>query len=429
MADDRGSQKKKMMMMRSTILSMVAVAALALQAEVQDRPSGIKIGQRMTLRPYVALDYTYDSNADQQKHGTEVSSWAVNPGLNLTYNAETWNLTAGAFYRYLAYNKYVRSLNENNYGENVAFNWSSSKGGAKGWSLMLSERYQKINEDDDMTRSNGYGLWRDRQEFNANAVLQRRFNDRFHGDVNASYYYLDYDNDPQKYNHLFGWSRWTVGSEFGYAMSKWLDLLIAGSYQGYSQKNSRDRGGYYPDYHNRYVNDSKGWTLHGGFGSYFTERISYRVMTGWSHFEYSDGMADIDGWTYSVSGNWLMSDRWNMSLLATSYYQPSEREYGSANRVDMVSWGIAHSMVRGKLRAKFDVAYRRENREYSAYSYYSYDEDILSARLGLDYTINRFLAVYGRLEYQSCMYSKDESFYNRDDYNRFRGTIGFRLTY
>ena len=174
--------------MKTTTLLITAFLTLALQASVLERPGGFKIGQRMTLRPYVALDYTYDSNNDQQKHGTAVSSWAVNPGLNLTYNAETWNLTANVFYRYLAYNKYVRNLNENNYGEDVKFNWSSSKGGTKGWSLMLSERYQKINEDDDMTRSNGYGLWRDRQEFNANAVLQRRFNDRFHGDVNASYY-------------------------------------------------------------------------------------------------------------------------------------------------------------------------------------------------------------------------------------------------
>jgi hypothetical protein len=414
--------------MKTTVFSIIATLALAIQAGVQERPGGIKIGQRMTLRPYVALDYTYDSNHDQQKHGTDVSSWAVNPGLNLTYNAETWNLTAGVFYRHLAYNKYVRSLNEHNYGEDVKFNWSSSQGGTKGWSLMLSERYRKINEDDDMTRSCGYGLWRDRQEFDAQAVLQRRFNDRFHGDINASYYYLDYDNDRQKYDSLYGWSRWTVGAEAGYAMSKWLDLLIAGSYQGYSQKNSRDLDGISHS-QDRYVNDSSGWTLQGGFGSYFTERISYRVLTGWSRFEYSDGMAGIDGWTYSVSGNWIMSDRWNMSLLATSYYQPSEREYGSANRVDMVSWGIAHSMVRGKLQAKFDIAYRRENREYSAFEDYSYNQDIFSARFGLDYTINRFLAVYGRLEYQGCMYSEEESRYDREDYNRFRGTVGLRLTY
>lgn len=413
------------MKVKRAIFVLFAVGVSAVQAEVLDRSGGLKIGQRMTLRPYVSLDYTYDSNNDQQKDGTAVSSWAVNPGLNLTYNAETWNLTAGVFYRYLAYNKYVRSLNENNYGENVTFNWSSSQGGTKGWSLMLTERYQKICEDDDLTRNNGYGLWRDRQEFNVGAVLQRRFNDRFHGDINASYYYLDYDNDPRRYAALYGWDRWTVGVEAGYAMSKWMDLLVAGSYQGYTQDNGNDLTGYGKS---RYSDDSKGWTVHGGFGSYFTERISYRVMTGWSQFEYSDGADDINGWTYSVSGNWKMSDTWNMMLLATSYYQPSEREYGCANRVDSISWGIGHSMIRGKLRAKFDIAYRRETREYSSQGTWDYDEDILSTRFGLDYTINRFLAVYGRLEYQGCWFSDDVGYYDRD-YNRLRGTIGFRLTY
>lgn len=413
------------MKVKRAIFVLFAVGVSAVQAEVLDRPGGLKIGQRMTLRPYVSLDYTYDSNNDQQKDGTAVSSWAVNPGLNLTYNAETWNLTAGVFYRYLAYSKYVRSLNENNYGENVTFNWSSSQGGTKGWSLMLTERYQKICEDDDLTRNNGYGLWRDRQEFNVGAVLQRRFNDRFHGDINASYYYLDYDNDPRRYAALYGWDRWTVGVEAGYAMSKWMDLLVAGSYQGYTQDNGNDLTGYGKS---RYSDDSKGWTVHGGFGSYFTERISYRVMTGWSQFEYSDGADDINGWTYSVSGNWKMSDTWNMMLLATSYYQPSEREYGCANRVDSISWGIGHSMIRGKLRAKFDIAYRRETREYSSQGTWDYDEDILSTRFGLDYTINRFLAVYGRLEYQGCWFSDDVGYYDRD-YNRLRGTIGFRLTY
>jgi hypothetical protein len=117
-----------------------------------------------------------------------------------------------------------------------------------------------------------------------------------------------------------------------------------------------------------------------------------------------------------------------MSLLATSYYQPSEREYGSANRVDMVSWGIGHSMIRGKLRGTFDVAYRRETREYTAVGSWDTDEDIFSARLGLTYTINRFLAVYGRVEYQGCWFSNDVGYYDRD-YDRLRGTIGFRLTY
>ena len=80
--------------MKKTVFSLMMLCVFASWAEMLDRPGGIKIGQRMTLRPYVSLDYTYDSNNDQQKDGTAVSSWAVNPGLNLTYNAENWNLTA-----------------------------------------------------------------------------------------------------------------------------------------------------------------------------------------------------------------------------------------------------------------------------------------------------------------------------------------------
>jgi hypothetical protein len=94
----------------------------------------------------------------------------------------------------------------------------------------------------------------------------------------------------------------------------------------------------------------------------------------------------------------------------------------------MVSWGIGHSMIRGKLRAKFDIAYRRETREYSSEGTWDYDEDIFSTRLGLDYMINRFLSVYGRLEYQGCWFSDDVGYRDRD-YNRFRATVGLRLTY
>ena len=35
--------------------AVVAMAAFAATAEVMDRPQGIKIGQRMTLRPYVSI--------------------------------------------------------------------------------------------------------------------------------------------------------------------------------------------------------------------------------------------------------------------------------------------------------------------------------------------------------------------------------------
>ena len=49
----------------SSSLALLLAGAFSCQsafAEVLDRPTGIKIGERMTLRPYVSLSLTYDSN-------------------------------------------------------------------------------------------------------------------------------------------------------------------------------------------------------------------------------------------------------------------------------------------------------------------------------------------------------------------------------
>ena len=57
-----------------------------------------------------------------------------------------------------------------------------------------------------------------------------------------------------------------------------------------------------------------------------------------------------------------------------------------------------------------------------------YDDDIITARLGLNYTLNRFLQLYGRVEYQVDMCDSDYARHDYD-YDRFRGTVGMRLTY
>ena len=421
-------------MSKKLFLLIVPLLASVSLAGVLDRDPGIHVGERMTLEPYLAVSFTYDSNTDMQKNGREGSQWVVNPGLGLKYKDDNWLVDATVWYKYHKYNNYFNQLDSSSYGEKLKWTWSNASAGGRGWTVGFYESFEQIAQDDNMNRIGGRGMNRDRKQFQAEGVLSRRMTERLHAGINADYYLLDYDNATDKYAWLYGWKRLQTGLQGGYTLSKWTDLLFTANYQWYWQDNDIDMSD--PETHSsrrgRIVRgDSKGWSVMTGIGTHATEKLSYRILGGWSNFEYGGGVSSLDGWTYQISADWQIdaANTWHIMALGSSYYQPSEREYGSANRVDMVSWGIAHSMVRGKLRAKFDVAYRRENREYSAYSHYSYDEDILSARLGLDYTINRFLAVYGRLEYQSCMYSKDESFYNRDDYNRFRGTIGFRLTY
>lgn len=413
--------------------SLIAVGALTVwgvaQAEIMDRPTGVKIGQRLTLRPYVSFDFTYDSNSDQQKDSDGTTSWFINPHLDLNYRSERFNADAGVFYGYRAYNDHPRMQDHHDYGQHIKLAWTTSARDEKGWTILLNERYQKISEDDDLMGNNGRGLWRDRSQLNLDGAIQRRFTDKLHADINGSYYYLDYDNSGKNYMNLYGWQRMVGGVEAGYAASRWTDFIIAGSYQSYVQDNSNDLSGYSSAYgtQNKYSRESDGFSAQAGLQSYATDKISYRLLAGWSRFNYGSGSTS-DGFTYSGSANWKITDTWNTMLLAQSYYQPSEREYGSANRVDSISWGLAHSMIRNKLRATFDAAYRRETRCHTDASTWDYDEDIFSFRLGFDYTINRFLAVFLRGEYQTALFSGDTGNIDRD-YDRFRATLGFRLQY
>ena len=160
-----------------------------------------------------------------------------------------------------------------------------------------------------------------------------------------------------------------------------------------------------------------------------TDRISYRLLAGWSQFEYAGGESKANGFVYTISANWKIGETWNTMLLGSSYYQPSERQYASQTRVDAVSWGIAKVMVRGKLRATFDIRYRHESHESITDSNWDYNLDVWTGRLGLDYTICRFLSVFANVEYQKSMNDEAEKHNGAYDYDRLRATIGLKLQY
>ena len=404
-----------------------ALAASAASAEILDRPSGIKIGERMTLRPYVSMSVTYDSNVEPNNVSRSAGKkddflWTVSPALWLNYNAETWSLVLSGFYNYRQYfDSSHQNYNHHTFGEDLRWNWSNSTGAEKGWSLVIGESYNQISMVDDMTLDGGQNYSGDSKQFQVAGAVQRRFNERWHGDVNASYYWLDYDNDVNSRYAYYGWDRVIVGAEAGFAPSKWTDILVAGSYQYYDQDNVAGR--------TAASDSSQGVSVQGGVGSYMTERISYRLLAGWSMFDYGKGESKANGFVYTASGNWKIGETWNTMLLASSYYQPSERQYSSQTRVDAVSWGIAKVMVRGKLRATFDIRYRHETNESAADSTWDYDLDIWTGRLGLDYTLCRFLSLFAYGEYQNSMNSEAERHRGAYDYDRWRVTAGFRVQY
>ena len=408
------------------VLGLVAFAGLTAEAGVLDRPSGFKIGERLTLRPYVALSLTYDSNVDANyaRRGREGSKddflWTISPSLWLHYNGENWSTLLSGFYNYRQYfDSADQNYNRHNFGEDLRWNWSNSQAGEKGWSLILGESYQQITAADDMTTDGGQNYSPDSKQFQLSGSLQRQFNQYWHGDVNASYYWLNYDNDNSRYTY-YGWDRILIGAEAGFAPSKWTDILLNGSWQSYNQDNVEG---------SRYDGSSQGLTFQGGLGSYMTDRISYRLLAGWSQFEYAGGESEANGFVYTISANWKIGETWNTMLLGSSYYQPSERQYASQTRVDAVSWGIAKVMVRGKLRATFDIRYRHEAHESITDSNWDYNLDVWTGRLGLDYTICRFLSVFANVEYQNSMNDEAEKRNGAYDYDRWRATIGLKLQY
>ena len=404
-----------------------AVLCLTANAEVLDRPSGIKIGERLTLRPFVSLSLTYDSNVSANSSGKNAGKkddflWTISPSLWLHYNAETWSVILSGFYNYRQYfDSSHDRYNHHTFGEDLRWNWANSTGTEKGWSLILGQSYQQITAVDDMVLDGGQNYSTDSQQFQLAGSAQRRFNQYWHGDVNASYYWLNYDNDTSSRYAYYGWDRILVGAEAGFAPSRWTDILLSGSYQYFSQDNAEGSS---------VVGDtSQGYSLQGGLGSYMTDRISYRLLAGWSMFDYGDGADTANGFVYTASGNWKIGETWNTMLLASSYYQPSERQHASKSRVDAVSWGIAKVMVRGKLRATFDIRYRHETHESVTDSSWDYNLNIWTGRLGLDYTLCRFLSVFAYGEYQKSMNDEADSRGGAYDYDRWRITIGARLQY
>ncbi len=413
----------------------VATAATAQAAFMDGDEQGIKLlDNRLTLSPYVSMSYTYDSNIDSSKHSKSGSQWNVNPGINMKYDGELWGIDANVFYTYHAYNRYTSQLNSSSYGENVKFRWSNALGGGTGSTINFTQSFRQIAQDDDMTNDKGRGIGRDRRQFSFGGGIDHRINNYMHGGLDIDYYFLDYDNNVDKYATMYGWKRMNLGGTLGCTLTKWTDLLVSASYQWYEQDNDRESTGHSSDAstsRRRPDSESKGWTVMAGLGTHATEKLRYRIMTGWSHFEYGGGVYDTDGWTYQLAGDWQIDaeNTWHAMVIGSSYYQPSETSYSAASKVYTLSGGIAKGLVKNQLRATFDLSYRKETQEYSAYREDDYDQDVITARAGLSYKFNRLLSVYGTVEYQTDMASGDGVNGHEYDYDRWRGTLGLRLTY
>jgi len=419
--------------MNGKLLGMVAIAAAASVGFAQEaesagngtaanKPLGFRfLNNRLTIKPYVSLSYTYDSNIDTTRHSSDDSIFCVQPGADFTWRGDRWELGGTLWYRYNAYCDYSDELGENSFGESLNYKWTNVSEEGRGWNLILTERYQYISQNDSLNSGGGRGLWRDREHADVSGILERRFNDRWHADAMGQYNWIDYKNDTGKYAPLYGWSQYAAGLEAGYVASKWTDLLISGGYSHYLQKKGQ---GY-----DNYSNESQSWTVQAGLGSHATEKITYRALAGVSQFEYGGHGGETDtGWTYQLSSNWRITRQLQASLLGSSYYQPSERSLGQAMKVYSLSSGLSYLTLGDKMTLTGNIAWRYEqsviaDRYLAAGN--DFDETILSARLGANYTFNRWVSIYADLTWEESWCDGHSGY----DYDRWRGTVGVRFHY
>lgn len=413
-----------------TVLAAMASVAFAQQGvtkpQTESRPTGFRFfNNHLTIKPYVSLSYMYDSNVDSAHHASDDSIFAVTPGADFEWHGERWALTGSLWYRYRYYCEYNKDMGENSYGENLKYVYATSGKNEKGWTLMLSERYGFYNQSDDLNSRNGRGLWRDRETLDVQGVLERRFTERWHMDVQGQYYWIDYKNDTGHYAPLYGWSQYSAGAQAGYAASKWTDLLVAAGYSRYDQKtNSR---GYRLS--QNYKSNSDSYSIMAGIGSHATELITYRALMGASWFEYADAGDTECGWTYSLSANWRIHRQVQLSVLGSSYYQPSEYYVGQASKIYTLGAGISYLTLGDRLNLNANVSWRYEENIYSD-SFYTrrqnYDQTWLSARLGADYLVNRWMSVFANVMWEQEWTGNGNNNY---DYDRIRGTVGVRFHY
>lgn len=418
---------KSMIFMALAVAASVAVAQQGVtKPQTESRPTGFRFfNNHLTIKPYVSLSYTYDSNIDTTHHASDDSIFAVMPGADFEWRGERWALTGSLWYRYRYYCEYNHDMGENSYGENLAYTYASSEKNEKGWTLMLSERYGFYNQSDDLTSRNGRGVWRDRETLDIAGVLERRFTERWHMDVQGQYGWLDYKNNTGHYAPLYGWNQYSAGVQAGYAASKWTDLLVAAGYSRYDQKTSSH--GYALSRH--YSSNSDAYSVQAGIGSHMTEMITYRALMGASWFDYGNAGDTDCGWTYSLSANWRVHRQVQFSLLGSSFYQPSERYVGQAVKVYTLSGGVSYLTLGDRLNLNANISWRYEENIYSDDAYtrrQNYDETWLSARLGADYLVNRWMSVFANVIWEQEWTGNGNSNY---DYDRLRGTLGVRFHY
>ena len=92
-----------------------------------------------------------------------------------------------------------------------------------------------------------------------------------------------------------------------------------------------------------------------------------------------------------------------------------------------MSTGLSYLTLGDKVVLSGNIAWRHEQNVYNDLylaNGNNFDEDLLSVRLGVDYTMNRWMSLFANFTWEE-EWCERHSY----DYHRFRGTLGVRFHY
>lgn len=400
--------------MNKILLSAAVASSIAATASAAYGPQGLRcFGGRMTIKPYVSVSATYDSNIDTTKHGTDDTIVSANAGA--TFNllqGDRWSVNGGVWYRFHSHSKHHETNNKDSYGANLSGSWQNSDVMSRGWSLSGNFNYVHTMQADSLNSGQGRGIWRDREAFGVSGAVERRFSGVLHGNFSAAYDWMDYKRSTG-YAPLYGHSTYSIGAGIGAAVTRLTDISLNGGWSHSQQKGSGVSG-----------DSSSSYSIMAGLGSRATKRIQYSLMAGMSAANFGGHHNVNRSFSYSATAGWRVTKNWNISLAGSSFYRPSETYAENGTKNYTMSIGSSYLTMGERVTITGDISYRYEDVVYSGLGQGG-DEQLVSFRLGARYTFNRWVSCY-------LNFATEEEWYEhggRNDYDRYRVEAGMTFHY
>jgi len=375
------------------------------------------------LSPYVNLEYLYDSNINYGHKSPGDSVMRFNPGLDLRYKGNEWGALANVWYSHAWYGEYdVKDYDR--WGERLSIYRETTN-----WKLVLSQGYTETDQNDSYQLDGGDGVWRNRQQVDAAAVLTHTFNERLSASANVQFTDMWYGNASDKYRDLYGYMNWGTGLEIAHKLTERSSLVLSGSYMEYYTGESLFKS----DIKNRdkmsFSNKSQAYSLMGGLASRLTERVRYRVLGGASLYDYAGDSSFAP--SYSVDATWAINRRWAATVAGAGYFQPIERTYYQRKTIYTLSAGTTYQPIK-RLRLTLDGIYRGEdNQTLDRYSSYlsDYTRNQYSVRFRANYQLQKYVSVFAAAEYTIQDINRSGVNYRQDDWDRYLLSVGLSLRY